>query len=130
MSENNNDNIKKRLQAKKNKFKHQRSKKQKQAKKTNDLFDKILKMKDFVYKQDPPLWAIEERYSSIKENYPMLFDMIAEKRVNMQILTNMFVVMEQMELKKISGDNADKYVGQKLADTFVNPVVDKIDKKE
>jgi hypothetical protein len=128
MSENN--DLKQRLQAKKNKFKHQRAKKTKQAKSTNELYEKIVKMKDFVYKEDPPEWIIEERYSSIKEKYPMLYDMIVEKRVDMQILTNMFVVMEQMELKKLSPDNADKYVGQQLANTFVKPIVDEMDNEK
>ena len=127
MSEN---NLKERLQAKKNQYKHQRAKKQKQAKKTNELYEKIVKMKEFVYKEDPPSWIIEERYSSIKEKYPMLYDMIVEKRIDMKMLTSMFVVMEQMELKKLSAENADKYVGQQLANTFVKPVVDKMDKKE
>lgn len=125
--QNNNEDLKQKLQAKKNQFKHKRAKKVKTAKKTNELFEKIMKMKEFVYKEDPPSWIIEERFSSIKEKYPMLYDMIVEKRVDMQILTNMFVVMEQMELKKLSADNADKYVGQQLANTFVNPVVDKME---
>ena len=125
MDNNKKKELEQKLQMKKNQFKHNRNSKKgiKKAKKTNDLFKKISKMMNFVYNENPPEWIIEERYSSIKEKYPMLYDMICEKRVNMRILSNMFAVLEQMELKKISSDDADKYVGKQLADEYVEPVV-------
>lgn len=123
--------LQQKLQMRKNQFKHNRSSKKgiKKAKKTNDLFEKISKMINFVYKEDPPEWIIEERYSVVKERFPTLYDMICEKRVDMRILSNMFAVLEQMELKKISSDDADKYVGKQLADEYVEPVIKDSDEK-
>lgn len=120
--------LKKKLEMKKNQLKHQRAKKTKQAKNTKELFQKVLEMKQFVDKEDPPSWIIEEKYSKIKEKYPTLYDMICEKGVDIQMLAKLFAVMEQIELKNITNEKADKYVGQMMADKYVTPIVDEMDK--
>lgn len=112
-------------------YKNERSKKQKvnkQAKDTEELFKKIIEMKRYIDKEQPPLWLIENRYSKIKEKYPFLYDKICSGNVDMKMLTMLFTIKQQVDMNNISSESADKYVGEYMADKYVNPLVDKLDK--
>ena len=74
---------------------------------------------------------MEKIYNYLKESSTTIFNnLIAEDNFDMDKLKYMLDMMRSMGEKQISFEDASKEVGQRLADEFVKPLVDKIDKEK
>ena len=72
---------------------------------------------------------MEQTYKYLKESSSTIFkNFIEEDNIEMDKLKYMLDMMRSMGEKKLSYENASKEVGQRFADEYVKPLVDKLNK--
>ena len=64
------------------------------------------------------------------KNCVSLFKMTISGKLNLNQLKNMLDLMRQVQSGKQKKDIADKIVGEKLANVYVKPLVDKLEKEK
>ena len=74
---------------------------------------------------------MEKTYKYLKESSSTIFNnFIEEDNIEMDKLKYMLDMMRSMGEKKTTYENASKEVGQRFADEYVKPLVDKLDKEK
>ena len=73
---------------------------------------------------------METEHEYIFKNALTLFKMCIEGNLDMHKLTQMLSLMRQVQSGKQQKETADKIVGKKLADVYVQPLVDKLEKEK
>ena len=71
---------------------------------------------------------METECEYLSKNCVSLFKMTVSGNLNMGYLTNMLNLMRDVQSGHKKQDVADKIVGQRLADVYVQPLVDKLEK--
>lgn len=74
-------------------------------------------------------WAQKEG-AYIKEKVPTLYQMLENGNCDESKLTFMLGMYNRVYSGAVKKDDADKVVGKKFADEYVQPLVDKIDKNK
>ena len=87
-----------------------------------------------VFKKKIEQWKswCDENAPYLKEKVPTLFNMIVEKECDIDKLNYMLHMYSQVYNGQKSQENAEKEVGQRFANEYVKPLVDKLenDKKD
>ena len=74
---------------------------------------------------------MEKTYKYLKESSSTIFNnIIDEDNIEMDKLKYMLDMMRSMGEKKTTYENASKEVGQRFADEYVKPLVDKLEKEK
>jgi hypothetical protein len=73
---------------------------------------------------------METEHDYLFKNAVTLFKMCVEGTLDMQKLTQMLMLMRQVQSGQHNKETADKIVGKKLADVYVQPLVDKLEKEK
>jgi len=74
---------------------------------------------------------MEIKYNYLKSNTSSIFNqIIQQEKIDMDKLKYMLDMLRSIGKKQISFENASKEVGQKFADEYVKPLVDKLDKED
>ena len=73
---------------------------------------------------------MSEKYKYLKNSSSTIFkQLIEQENFNMEKLKYMLDMLKSIGEKKITFENASKEVGQKFADEYVKPLVEKANKK-
>jgi len=73
---------------------------------------------------------METECEYLAKNCVSLFKMTVAGSLNIDYLTNMLNLMKEIQSGRQKKDVADKIVGQRLADVYVQPLVDKLEKEK
>ena len=73
---------------------------------------------------------METECEYLAKNCVSLFKMTVAGSLNMEYLANMLNLMREVQSGRQKKDVADKIVGQRLADVYVQPLVDKLEKEK
>jgi hypothetical protein len=73
---------------------------------------------------------METECEYLSKNCLSLFKMTVEGKLNIDYLNNMLNLMREVQSGQKKQDVADKIVGQRLADVYVQPLVDKLEKEK
>jgi hypothetical protein len=73
---------------------------------------------------------METECEYLAKNCVSLFKMTVEGKLNMDYLNNMLNLMREVQSGHRKQDVADKIVGQRLADVYVQPLVEKLEKEK
>jgi len=73
---------------------------------------------------------METECEYLHKNCVSLFKMTVNGNLNISYLNNMLNLMRDVQSGKQKKDVADKIVGKRLADVYVQPLVDKLEKEK
>ena len=73
---------------------------------------------------------METEHEYLSKNAMTLFKMCIEGNLDMSKLTQMLALIRQVQNGSQQKETADKIVGKKLADLYVQPLVDKLEKEK
>lgn len=65
----------------------------------------------------------KEKYAEFASKYPNLFEMCCKPACNMTMLSYMLDMWEKVHGQQTSQDDASVQVGQRLFDTYVDPIL-------
>lgn len=92
---------------------------------TEKIKKQVLEMKKQVERKDPIMkQRYVELYNYLYTHAPTLFEMVYENQVRyLRILDDMIESANKIKENKLSQYDGDVEIGKKLADIYVNPVV-------